>query len=208
MEVRPLAYLIAALIGYLLGCSNMSIYVSRYKKVDIRAVGAGNPGTANTVLTLGWGPGVMVGLHDIGKGALSALIAMLLFPRYAGIAVVAGSACVIGHIFPVFMKLKGGKGFAAYIGMWLVVDWRVALLVLAAVVFVTVVFDYLTIGTTITVLALPIYLSIVFIGWIPLIAASVATITVIVRHIENYIRIYQRKEFGLRTALRKEQRVS
>ena len=157
---------------------------------------------------LGWGPGVMVGLHDIGKGALSALIAMLLFPQYAGIAVVAGSACVIGHIFPVFMKFKGGKGFAAYIGMWLVVDWRVALLVLAAVVFVTVVFDYLTIGTTITVLALPIYLSIVFIGWIPLIAASVATITVIVRHIENYIRIYQRKEFGLRTALRKEQRVS
>ena len=208
MEVRPLAYLIAALIGYLLGCSNMAIYVSRYKKVDIRAVGAGNPGTANTVLTLGWGPGVMVGLHDIGKGALSALIAMLLFPQYAGIAVVAGSACVIGHIFPVFMKFKGGKGFAAYIGMWLVVDWRVALLVLAAVVFVTVVFDYLTIGTTITVLALPIYLSIVFIGWIPLIAASVATITVILRHIENYIRIYQRKEFGLRTALRKEQRVS
>ena len=78
---------------------------------------------------------------------------------------------------------------------------------LAAVVFVTVVFDYLTIGTTITVLALPIYLSIVFIGWIPLIAASVATITVIVRHIENYIRIYQRKEFGLRSAIRKEQRV-
>ena len=110
------------LIGYLLGCSNMSIYVSRYKKVDIRAVGAGNPGTANTVLTLGWGPGVMVGLHDIGKGALSALIAILLFPQYAGIAVVAGSACVIGHIFPVFMKFKGGKGFAAYIGMWLVVD--------------------------------------------------------------------------------------
>ena len=203
-----MAYVLVALIGYLLGCSNMAVYVSRWKKVDIRAVGAGNPGTANTVLTLGWGPGVMVGLHDIGKGTLSALIATLLFPQYPGIAVLAGSACVLGHIFPVFMRFKGGKGFAAYIGMWLVVDWKFTLLILAVVVVVMIVFDYLTIGTTITVLALPIYLGVFFIGWIPLIAASVATLTVIIRHIENYIRIYQGKEFGLRTALRKEQRVS
>lgn len=203
----PLVYVLVAVIGYLLGCSNMAIYVARYKKVDIRAVGAGNPGTANTVLTLGWGPGIIVGLHDISKGAIASLVAKLLFPQYAGIAVVAGSACVIGHIYPVFMKFRGGKGFAAYIGMWLVVDWRVTLAILAIVVLVMLIFDYLTIGTTITVLALPIYLSIFYIGWLPLAAASVATVTVIINHIENYIRIYQRKEFGLRSAIRKEQRV-
>lgn len=106
------------------------------------------------------------------------------------------------------MKFKGGKGFAAYIGMWLVVDWAAALIVLAVVVLVTVIFDYLTIGTTITVLALPVYLGILFMGWIPLVAACVATATVIWNHRENYVRIYQRKEFGLRSAIKKEHRVS
>ncbi|MBE6925255.1 MAG: glycerol-3-phosphate acyltransferase [Ruminococcaceae bacterium] len=202
-----MAYVLVAVIGYLVGCSNMAIYISRHKKVDIRAVGAGNPGTANTVLTLGWGPGILVGLHDISKGVIVSLIAKLLFPQYAGIAVVAGSACVIGHIYPVFMKFRGGKGFAAYIGMWLVVDWRATLLVLAVVVLVTLIFDYLTIGTTITVLVLPVYLSVFFIGWLPLLAASVATVIVILNHIENYVRIYKGTEFGLSTAIKKEQRV-
>ncbi|MBE6943665.1 MAG: glycerol-3-phosphate acyltransferase [Ruminococcaceae bacterium] len=202
-----MAYLLAALIGYLLGCSNMAIYISRYKKVDIRALGGKNPGTANTVLVLGWIPGVIVGLHDIGKGILASLIAKLLFPQYAGISVVAGAACVIGHIYPVFMKFKGGKGFAAYIGMWLTTDWRFALAVLAVVVLVTVIFNYLTIGTTITVLALPVYLSILFAGWIALVAASVATLTVLWNHRENYAKIRKGTEIGLRSAINKEHRV-
>lgn len=208
MEVFPVAYILVAIIGYLLGCSNMAIYVSRYKKVDIRAVGAGNPGTANTVLTLGWGPGIIVGLHDISKGVLATLIAKTLFPHLEGIGQVAGAACVIGHIYPVFMKFKGGKGFAAYVGMWLVTDWRFALGVLAIVVLIMLIFDYLTIGTTFTVLALPVYFCVFFAGWIPLAAVSVASLTVIWNHRENYVRIYRREEFGLRTALKKEQRVS
>ena len=203
-----MAYVIAALIGYLLGCSNMAIYISRYKKVDIRALGGKNPGTANTVLVLGWIPGIIVGLHDISKGVLAALIAKLLFPYYGGVAVVAGAACVIGHIYPVFMKFKGGKGFAAYIGMWLVVDWRVTLAILAVVVLVMVIFNYLTIGTTITVLSLPVYLSIFFAGWIALAAACIATAAVVWNHRENYVRIYNGTEIGLRSAIKKEHRVS
>lgn len=202
-----MAYVIAAVIGYLLGCPNMAIYIAQYRKVDIRATGGKNPGTANTVLVMGWGPGIIVALHDIGKGVLATLIAKILFPGLDGIAVVAGAACVIGHIYPVFMKFRGGKGFAAYIGMWLTVDWRFALTILAVVVLVTVIFDYLTIGTTITVLLLPVYLGVFFIGWIPLVAASIATVTVILNHVENYVRIWKGTEFGLRSAIKKEHRV-
>lgn len=74
------AYILVMIIGYLLGCSNMATYVARAKNVDIRTVGAGNPGTANTVLVFGWGPGIIVGLHDIGKGVLATVIAKTLFP--------------------------------------------------------------------------------------------------------------------------------
>ncbi len=203
-----MAYVIAAVIGYLLGCSNMALYIARYKKVDIRAKGSGNPGTANTVVLVGWKAGVLVGLHDIGKGVLAVLIAKTLFPQTDGIAEVAGAACVIGHIYPVFLKFKGGKGFASYIGMALALDWRFTLAVLAVVVLVTVIFDYIVIGTTITVVSLPIYLLIVAAGWIALLATCIATATVVFVHRINYVRIWNGTEIGLRSTVKKEHRVS
>ncbi len=87
-------------------------------------------------------------------------------------------------------------------------DWRFALAVLAVVVLVTVIFNYLTIGTTITVLSLPVYLSVFFAGWIALTAACVATAAVIWNHRENYAKIRKGNEIGLRSAINKEHRVS
>ena len=66
-----MVYLLAIALGYLLGCSSMALYISKCKKVDIRAHGSGNLGTSNTAIVLGWGPAIAVGAHDIGKGALA-----------------------------------------------------------------------------------------------------------------------------------------
>ncbi|MBQ3000263.1 MAG: glycerol-3-phosphate acyltransferase [Oscillospiraceae bacterium] len=203
-----MAYVLATVIGYLFGCSNMAVYIAKYKKVDIRAKGSCNPGTSNAVILMGWRAGILVGLHDIGKGVLAVLLAKALFPYTPGVAEVAGAASVLGHIYPVFMKFRGGKGFASYIGMALAVDWRFALVVLAVVVLVTVITDYIVVGTTITVLALPVYLFIILAGWIALLAAGVASGTVIWKHRENYVRIYKGTEIGLRSTVKKEHRVA
>ena len=201
-----MAYVIAVLMGYLLGCSNMARYVAYFKNIDIMSKGSCNPGTANTVVVIGWWAGVLVGIHDIGKSVLAAALAWLIFPEVEGIAAVAGAACVIGHIYPVFMKFAGGKGFAPYIGLMLALDWRFGLVILALVVLATVVTDYIVVGTTITVLSLPVYLLICAYGWISIVPVALTTLLIIWKHRQNYVRICKGTEIGLRSTAKKEHR--
>ena len=150
-----MGYMIVMLGAYLLGCSNMAMYLAKLKNVDLSG-GSGNPGTSNATLLMGWGPGILVGVHDIGKGVLAVLLAELIFPELAYIGAVAGVACVMGHIFPVFMKFRGGKGLAAYIGMILALNWKFTLIILAVLVIATLLTDYIVVGTVITVVATPV----------------------------------------------------
>ena len=110
-------YLIAVLLGYILGSSNMAFYIAKGKKADLTAAGSGNLGASNATILLGWKAGILVGIHDIGKAALAVILARLLFPEAEYIGAAAGIAGVLGHIFPFWLKFKGGKGFASFVGM-------------------------------------------------------------------------------------------
>ena len=142
-----MTYVITALAAYLLGTSNMAYYLAKWKRADLRSGGSGNLGASNATVLLGWRAGVLVAVHDIGKSALAVFLAQLLFPDTAFIGATAGVASVLGHIFPFYLKFRGGKGFASYIGMSLVLNWKVALAVLALMVVLTVVTDYIVVGT-------------------------------------------------------------
>ena len=122
-------YAIAILMGYLLGSSNMAYWISQIKKVDIRSNGSGNLGASNATVLLGWGAGVIVAVHDIGKAFLAVLAVKFLFPDVENVGVVTGVACILGHIYPFYLKFKGGKGLASMIGVVAALDWRVALAV-------------------------------------------------------------------------------
>ena len=201
-----MTYFIVVVIGYLLGCSNMASYLAKAKGVDLSAKGSGNPGASNAAILMGWRAGVLVGIHDIGKAVLAVCIAKLLFPSKVGCGEMAGVACVIGHIFPVFFAFRGGKGFAAFIGMMVALNWKFALVILAAVVIVTVVFDYLVIGTTLTVVSLPVYMTAVSAGWFPVLLVGIATAGIIFKHRTNYGRIWKGTEIGLRSTMKGEHR--
>jgi len=202
-----MAYFIMCIIGYLLGCSNMPTYLAKAKGVDISAGGSGNPGASNATILMGWRAGILVAVHDAGKALLAVIIGKLLFPDARGVDVVAGAACVLGHIFPLFFKFKGGKGFASYIGMILALNWEFALIIIAAVIIVTILFDYLVIGTTLTVVSLPIYLFFTSAGWIAVLASCIATAVIIYKHRSNYVRIIKGTEIGLRSTMKGEHRV-
>ena len=204
MSVR---YMIVILGAYLLGCSNMAVYLGKMKKVDLRAGGSGNPGTSNATLLMGWRAGILVGIHDIGKGVLAVLLARWLFPALEYADVTAGVACVLGHIFPVFMKFRGGKGLAAYIGMILALNWKFALIILAVLVIVTVLTDYIVVGTVTTVIASPVVLGFLTHSIILVAILCVATAVILYKHRENYVRIWKGTEIGLSSAFKKEHRV-
>ena len=184
-------YALVILLAYLLGCSNMALYISKIKKLDLRAGGSGNLGASNATALMGWRAGATVAVHDIGKSALAVVLAKLMFPQFPLIGAVAGVASVLGHIFPFYLKFKGGKGFASYIGMTLALNWKLALVIMALVLIVTLITDYIVVGTTLTILSVPTYLGIAEHSILLALILCVATVVIIYKHRMNYVRIYK-----------------
>ena len=201
-----MTYFIIILIGYLIGTSNMATYLAALKKVDLRAGGSGNPGASNAMILMGWKAGILVGLHDIGKAAAAVLLARYLFPETVLAGVVAGVACVFGHMFPFYLRFRGGKGFASYLGMALALHWKFALVLLLAVAVITLVTDYIVLGTMTTVISLPIYCAITQ-NLLAALILSAASLVIIYRHHDNLVRICRGTEIGLRSAHRGDHRV-
>ena len=140
-------FLLFITCSYLIGSINFAVVISKLKKRDIRTIGSGNPGTLNMSRNFGLGIGILTLLLDILKGVLPTLTAMLVYSNYyfegttlsvSLIAkVTAGFFVVLGHVFPIFMKFKGGKGIATTIGVFFVCNWVVAILSGAlAIVFI------------------------------------------------------------------------
>ena len=202
-----MGYFIVVCMGYLLGCSSMALYLSRYKKVDMKSAGTGNLGASNAPALMGWRYGVLVALHDIGKSVLAVLLAKYLFPNleYAGAA--AGIASVMGHIFPFYLKFKGGKGFASYWGMTLALNWKLALVIFVAGLLLTFLTDYIVTATTTTVIAVPVYLGFATDSLIQVLILCIGSAVIIYKHRKNYVRIFRGTEIGLRSVARGEHKV-
>lgn len=120
-----MSYILAALLGYALGCLSPAYLLARRKGFDIRSTGSQNAGASNAFITMGAKSGVAVGLCDMAKSCAAALLAAQLFPSLPGAAAVAGTAAVLGHIFPFYLKFRGGKGFAPFLGLTLALDWQI-----------------------------------------------------------------------------------
>ena len=200
-------YAIVILLSYILGSSNMAKYLAMAKKVDLTAGGSGNLGAINAVILMGWGAGVLTALHDIGKSALAVILARMVFPDAPHIGAVAGVASVLGHIYPFWMKFKGGKGFASYLGMTIALHWKFAIAVLLLVVAVTLITDYIVAATTTTIILVPIGLGVLTQSIILPLILLVASLVIAWKHRENYIRIYNGTEIRFRKAGRGDYRV-
>lgn len=202
-----MGYILAAVAAYLLGSSSMTYYLGRLKNIDVQSHGSGNLGASNATVTMGWGAGVLVAIHDIGKGVLAVVLARLVFPELANIGAVAGVACVLGHMFPFYLGFKGGKGLASYLGMMLALDWRLALGVMVLLVIVTVVTDFIALGTISVVVVSPVGIGILAQDMILPLILLVATAVMISKHMDNILRIRKGTEIGLRSTIKGEHRV-
>ena len=159
------------------------------------------------MILMGWKAGILVGIHDIGKSVIAVLLANILFPDLPYVGVLAGVACVLGHIFPFYLKFKGGKGFASFIGMVLALNWKYALVMLLLVVLITLITDYIVSGTITAVVLSPIYFGIEEKNDIFPCIILIATAIILYKHRENFVRMYRGTEIGLRSANRGEHRV-
>ncbi|WP_374636239.1 glycerol-3-phosphate 1-O-acyltransferase PlsY [Paracoccus sp. (in: a-proteobacteria)] len=115
-----------AVIGYLLGSIPFGIVITRALGLgDLRQIGSGNIGATNVLRTGNKPAALATLLLDSGKGAIAVLLARALAGEDA--ALIAGAAAFLGHLYPVWLGFKGGKGVATFLGTVLALDWRLGL---------------------------------------------------------------------------------
>lgn len=177
----------ALAIGYFLGSIDSGVIVPRLMGVDIYAHGSGNPGASNVMRTLGKRAGAAVMLADAVKGAAAAFIGTWMVNDVIGFW--AALAAVVGHVFPVWHRFRGGRGVATAIGavLWLE-PWFGLILAIGwgATVALTKTASIASLGAM--VLYVPGYALFGRRGW-ELVAAGLTAGLVIVRHAPNIRRL-------------------
>ncbi len=194
-------------VSYFLGNINFSILISKLNHSDVRSKGSGNPGSMNMLRSFGIKLGVLTLVLDALKGALPALLgwwllgsdenAMFAFTADKTGLFIGGISVVVGHIFPLLYKFKGGKGVASTIGVCLVVDP-----ILTLIAFVLGVIYILTVKigavTSFIIICIPlIYNSVLYFtaGYIACgIMAIALMLMVIIAHYQNIGRIFRGEE--------------
>lgn len=202
--------IIVIALGYLLGNFQTSYILGKLiKKVDIRTLGRGNAGASNSVESFGWKFGVVVAFLDAFKGLLAILLVKQLFNveldvQGAPLLYLAGYAAILGHIFPFFMNFKGGKGTATLVGMMVGLHPLFGTIGIAIIILLTVISDYVAIGTVgllLWMIAITIYFDI---GLLPLVIAIGGSLLSIYLHLPNFKRIMNKDEGRLSKALKRK----
>lgn len=197
--------IICSAIGYLFGCIQSSYILGKYfKKIDIRDYGTKNAGASNMTINFGLRYGIATALIDILKGTAAVFIVKNYFhsiPREMQILLfITGAFVVLGHIFPFFMGFRGGKGTASLIGITLVIDFKFALIIAASLIIVTLVTNYIAIGSISMYGTLSALTVIYNCGIYPFLICTVLFTIAIFKHYSNIKRIMSHNEIGLREA--------
>ena len=150
------ALLIALIFGYLLGSVPFGLLLTRMAGLgDVRSIGSGNIGATNVLRTGRKGLAAATLLLDLLKGTAAVLIA----GRYGtDLAMAAGFGAFLGHIFPVWLGFKGGKGVATYIGVLFGLMWQAALLFLAIWILVALALRYSSLAALVACAIVPVVL--------------------------------------------------
>lgn len=201
------AYIIIAIIAYLVGSINFSVIISkRMAGFDVREKGSGNAGTTNMLRSIGVKAAVITLLCDILKGVVVILIAILIGNIVDGLddallVQLAGIFVIIGLTFPIFFGFKGGKGIATSLGVLLMINWQIGLICLVFALILMAITRMVSVGSIAAAILFPVL--VVFIGqnyivpvnnWSYLIFSIIIAILVLFNHRENLKRIFTGKE--------------
>lgn len=146
-------FVILLLIAYMLGNISPSTILAKAKGIDIKKSGSGNAGTTNALRVLGAKAAVITLVIDIGKGFLAVFLAgIFLNPMQVSFCALA---VFLGHVWPLLLKFKGGKGVATAFGALLALNWQLALICLGIVVLVVLVTRMVSLGSVTAALAFP-----------------------------------------------------
>ena len=185
-----------ALFSYLLGAIPTGYLIARKAMgIDIREHGSGNPGAANVYRTVGKWAGICTFLIDGFKGFIPTCLALHLFPDLYWPAILCGTIAILGHMWTIYLKFRGGKGVATSAGVFAALLPIPTALAFAAFVVCVALWGRISIGSIVASVVLP--LSSFFIGQHPLgvnIMVTAIGALVIYKHVPNIKRLLAKKE--------------
>lgn len=182
-------------IPYLLGSFNTAVFISkRMYHDDVRNYGSGNAGFTNIMRIYGTKAAVITFVGDLLKTAVAIMVGWCTLGYFT--AYIAGLACFIGHIAPVFYQFKGGKGVVCTATIMFMLDWRIFLIELILFIGILVLTKYMSLASVLAAMTYPIFLNRMNhtgLFLIELIAIIIAAV-IVFKHKDNLIRIYNGKE--------------
>lgn len=181
--------------GYVLGTFPSAILVARANGIDIRTVGSGNPGASNVTRALGWKKGAWVYVLDALKGVIATGLALGFDGR--PLAYWAGAAAIVGHMFPVFRRFRGGKGVATGSGVLLVLHPIIAPFAVALWWIVTRLTGKAAVGSLVAVGLVPAGLALFDRPAWEYGALGAVSALILVKHWRNFERLLRREEPSL-----------
>ncbi|MEH6699984.1 MAG: glycerol-3-phosphate 1-O-acyltransferase PlsY [Brevundimonas sp.] len=198
--IAVLTLLAAALGGYLLGSIPFGVLLTRAAGAgDVRKIGSGNIGATNVLRTGRKDLALATLILDAGKGAVALLIARAVTDNDA-VAALAGGAAFLGHLYPVWLGFKGGKGVATFFGLMLAAAWPLGLVAAAVWLLTAAVFRVSSLSALVATLVTPI-LALMPLAVLNLptsnsvfLLALAAMALIWLRHFDNIIRLIKGKE--------------
>ena len=206
------ALIISAIISYLLGSLNFGIIISKsLNKDDVRSHGSGNAGSTNMLRNYGKKYAVMTIIGDMLKVAVAIFISFIIVRKLGNISLAensdaliyginarmftksfAGLFCVLGHIFPCFFGFKGGVATAG--GMVFMIDWRIALILLAIFAIIVFITKYVSLGSIAMAVFYPVFIFVFYKSIALAFLSMVFTLIVVLAHRENIKKLINHTE--------------
>lgn len=198
-------FILVSFIGYLFGCFQTAYIIGRLKQnIDIRLHGSNNAGASNVTRVLGWKYGIITAIMDILKGTAAVILVGFLYPDAPALLFTAGAFVVIGHIFPVFLGFKGGKGTASLIGISLGINIKIAIVIILVLVIITIITDYIALGSLAMYALFPILALFYKYSLACIIILTLLCFVGFYKHSINIKRMLSHEEVGLRQVTRKK----
>ncbi len=192
--------IIIIIVSYFIGAIPTSYILCKVKtNTDIRTVGSKNVGATNASRILGKKWFIIITLLDAAKGFIPVYVSKMLISHtmFTALPIAAGLAAILGHMYPIYLKFKGGKGVAVSSGVFLAFDYRIVIVGLLIFILVLLITRYISAGSILGSLSLPIsyyYFNRNNISIIFLIFTLFVMIYVIFKHRKNISRIIKREE--------------
>ncbi len=198
-------------IAYFIGSINLAIILSKKRGKDLRNVGSGNAGATNAMRNFGIKFGAVIFIFDIFKAYISIMIVFSIKTWLNDVfilPIIAGAGALVGHIFPIFFKLKGGKGVACLFGIVLAFDLMIFTIFVMIYIALILITKYVSLSSALSALVVP------YLGFIPIIYSQsfisfmqrntpypshaiiivICAILIILKHVPNYVRIINKQE--------------